>query len=104
MNSQYTYKVYDHATNKVVLENVNSEKVCELVGVTAGHLGQYADKGILYKRRYLITRTSIDETEKILSSKDRAGMAAWEDMRKAVDVLKNGGHIVKKGRKKYVQP
>jgi hypothetical protein len=111
MKAVYTYTVIDKQIGKTILDHVSNDEVSKRIGIDRRHIADYVKNNRLFQGRYRIYKhvEMIEEVNKEPEEKYRAPwakkiMREWEQMRKAADLLRNGGRIVGKYVKgKYVK-
>ena len=78
----YEYKIIDKITGDVILKDAGPQEVSNKIGIKTTDITNYVVKGILYKRRYIIERTKIDDTiERNYSLAERLWMDEWDKAR-----------------------
>lgn len=78
----YEYKIIDKITGDVILKDAGPQEVSNKIGIKTTDITNYVAKGILYKRRYIIERTKIDDTkERNYSPAERLWMDEWDKAR-----------------------
>jgi hypothetical protein len=101
----YTYTVIDEPFGETILDHAKNTEVAERIGIKTSQIPDYVRNKWLFQKRYLICKNENEKAkERSWTAKERKFMKEWNEMRKAADLLRNGGHIVGKYVKgKYVK-
>lgn len=111
-NERYRYDVYDNTVDSTIHIDLTREELIQAINIPSDKISEYAKQGYAFARRYVIMPRLIDANTPViktkqLSARDKMIKREWERMRDAVDVIKDGGHIVTKhkgiGYIKYVE-
>ena len=90
MNFVNKYDITDTKINSKVATGLTTEMISELIGIKRGNIPAYEAGGLLYKRKYLITKTVTPDVvkpvkERSYTMEDLKVMAEWDSVRKMIN-------------------
>jgi hypothetical protein len=105
MKAVYTYTVIDKQTGETILDHASNDEVAKRIRIKKKQIPDYVRNKWLFQKRYLICKNENEKAkEHRWTAKERKFMKEWNEMKAAVDLLRNGGRIVGKYVKgKYVK-